>query len=101
MTFPDILFGIVLGAIYGSAFHFWKGGSLGKLLVYIVISWMGFWIGHLIGSRIGWSFWSIGTINTGMATLGSLIFLFVGEWLSRVEVRTNNSPLTNRKTPPR
>ena len=101
MTFPAILFGIVLSTIYASAFHFWKGGSLGKLLIYIIISWLGFWIGQLVGSRIGWSFWTIGPINMGMATLGSLIFLFVGEWLSRVEVKKNNSPVPNKKTPPR
>jgi hypothetical protein len=101
MTFPAILLGIVLSTIYASAFHFWKGGSWGKLLIYVIISWLGFWIGHLVGSRIGWSFWTIGPINMGMATLGSLIFLFVGEWLSRVEVRKNNSPVPNKKTPPR
>jgi hypothetical protein len=101
MTFPAILFGLVLSTIYASGFHFWKGGNLGKLLIYIIISWLGFWLGHFVGTRIGLSFWTIGPINMGMATLGSLVFLFIGEWLSRVEVRNKNSAVPNKKTPPR
>ncbi len=86
MTFPAIIFGIVLSTIYGTAFHFWKGGSLGRLFLYILISWLGFWIGHIVGSALGWTFAAAGPIDAGMATLGSFAFLFVGEWLSRVEI---------------
>ena len=86
MTFPAILFGIVLSTAYGTAFHFWKGGSLKKLLLYIVLAWLGFWTGHIVGGLIGWSFAAVGPINTGLATIGSALFLFVGEWLGRVEV---------------
>jgi hypothetical protein len=89
MTFPAIIFGIILSTIYGSAFHFWKGGGISRLVLYIILSWLGFWIGHGIGSATGWTFAAAGPINTGMATLGSAVFLFVGEWLSRVEITTN------------
>ena len=86
MTLPAILFGVVLSTTYGTAFHFWKGGSLNKLFLYIVLAWLGFWAGHFIGGAIGWSFASVGPLNTGMATLGSLIVLVAGEWLGRIEV---------------
>jgi hypothetical protein len=86
MTFPAILFGIVLSTIYGTAFHFWKGGGLNKLFLYVLLSWVGFWIGHLLGAVTGWSFASAGPINAGMATLICAVFLFGGEWLSRVEI---------------
>jgi hypothetical protein len=86
MTLPAIFFGIVLSTAYGTAFHFWKGGSMKRLLLYIILAWFGFWIGHLAGGMLGWSFAAVGPINTGLATLGSAVFLFVGEWLSRVEV---------------
>jgi hypothetical protein len=86
MTFPGLLFGIVLSTVYGTAFHFWKDGSLNRLFLYILLSWLGFWIGHIIGGAIGWSFAAAGPINAGMATLGSAFFLFVGEWLSQVEI---------------
>ncbi len=86
MTFPAILFGIVLSTAYGTAFHFWKGGSLKKLFLYVILAWLGFWIGHIVGSLLGWSFAAVGPINTGMATISAAIFLFVGDWLGRIEV---------------
>ncbi len=86
MTFPAIFFGIVLSSVYGTAFHLWKGGSLNRLFLYIVLSWLGFWIGHIVGGALGWSFAAAGPINAGMATFGSAVFLFGGEWLSRVEI---------------
>jgi hypothetical protein len=86
MTFPAILFGIFLSTAYGAAFHFWKGGSLNKLLLYVILAWLGFWIGHIVGGLIGWNFAAVGPINAGLATVGSAIFLLVGEWLGRVEV---------------
>jgi hypothetical protein len=86
MTIPAIVFGIVLSTIYGSAFHFWKGGRLSRLFLYIILSWLGFWTGQIVGGELGWSFAAAGPINAGMATLGSAVFLFIGEWLSRVEI---------------
>ena len=86
MTIPVIFFGVVLSTAYGTAFHFWKGGSLNKLFFYIILAWSGCWIGHFIGASIKWSFGSVGQINTGMATLGSVIVLLAGDWLGHIEV---------------
>jgi len=86
MTLPAFLFGLVLSTAYGTAFHFWKGGSLQKLILFVVLGWLGFWAGHLLGAWLKWTFAATGPLNTGTATLGSAIFLFLGEWLSRVEV---------------
>lgn len=86
MTLPALVFGILLSSVYGTAFHFWKGGGLKKLVLFVILAWLGFWIGHGIGAAIDWTFAAIGPVNAGMGTLGSALFLFVGEWLGRVEV---------------
>jgi hypothetical protein len=86
MTIPAILFGVVLSTTYGTAFHIWKGGSLKKLFLFVILSWLGFAAGHILGSVLNWHFAAVGPINTGLATLGSALFLLVGEWLSRVEI---------------
>jgi hypothetical protein len=52
----------------------------------LILSWVGFWAGHLIASRLEWTFDTLGQLHLGTATLGSLLFLFVGYWLSLVEV---------------
>jgi hypothetical protein len=87
MTIPAILFGVVLSTVYGTVFHLWKDGSLNRLFLFVILSWLGFWIGHIIGAILNLSFAAAGPINAGMATLGSAVFLFVGEWLSRVEIK--------------
>jgi hypothetical protein len=78
MPFVNILFGIALSTLYGAAFHFWRGGSHQRLAIYIGLSWAGFWAGHYIGQSMGWSFWQVGPLYLGMATLGSALALFGG-----------------------
>ena len=61
MTIPAVLFGIFLSTLYGALFHFWRGGDTKRLILYIALSWVGFWLGHFIGQlnglviRRGWT----------------------------------------------
>ena len=86
MTIPSLLFGILLSSFYGAAFHVWRGGSAGRLILYLILSWIGFWTGHIVAEYLGWSLLNLGPINLGMATLFSLLFLIGGYWLSQVQV---------------
>lgn len=86
MSLPSILFGVLLSTLYGAAFHLWRGGGLGRLVLYLVLGWIGFWAGQFIASRLGWTFASLGPLHLGMATITSFIFLGIGYWLSLVEV---------------
>lgn len=86
MTFPAVIFGFILAAFYAAAFHFWRGDSLKRLLLYLLLSELGFWAGHFLGAVLGWTFAAVGPLNAGVGTLGSAIFLFVGRWLSLVEI---------------
>ena len=87
MNLPIILFGIILSTLYAAVFHFWKGGPFKRLLEYLILAWVGFWIGHLLGGFLKFTFGSIGILNTGMATIGSGVFLFVGDWLRLVDIQ--------------
>ena len=84
MNIPIILLGLIISTLYGAVFHYWRGGSLMRLLLYLVFSWVGFWVGHFAGGMLNWTFWSIGILHVGMATVGSVVFLMVGYWLSLV-----------------
>jgi uncharacterized membrane protein YeaQ/YmgE (transglycosylase-associated protein family) len=86
MTLPAFIFGVLISTFYGAAFHFWKGGGLGRLLLYLILGWAGFWTGHLVAGYLNWSFDSLGALHFGSATVGAVIFLAVGYWLSLVEV---------------
>ena len=85
MTLPSFLIGIVISSLYGAVFHLWRGGGLGRLVLYLILAWIGFWLGHIAGNALGWTFFSLGPLRLGMATVGSVITLGAGYWLSLVE----------------
>lgn len=87
MTIPAFAFGLLISSLYGAVFHLWRGGGVGRLLLYLLLSWLGFWIGQLMASRLGWTFGSVGPLHLGLATISSFLFLLLGYWLSKVEVQ--------------
>jgi hypothetical protein len=86
MTFPAFFFGFFLAALFAAAFHFFRGDHLKKYLLYLLLAEIGFWVGHLLGAKLGWGFGMIGPLYTGMGALGAILILFIGSWLSRVEI---------------
>ena len=89
MSFPTLLLGLILSTLYGALFHLWRGGNAGRLLLYLILSWIGFWLGQLIASYFNFSFDALGQLHLLFSTLGSLIFLAVGYWLSLVTTESN------------
>lgn len=85
MTLPAFFLGFIVSTLYGALFHLLRGGSAGRLLLYIVLGWAGFWAGHFGAELLGLTFASLGPLHIGAATAGSLLFLAVGYWLSLVE----------------
>ncbi len=88
MSIPTLFLGLVLSTLYGSLFHLWRGGNAGRLLLYLLLAWIGFWIGQLIGNYLDVSFDKLGQLHLFFSTLASVIFLAVGYWLSLVQVET-------------
>ena len=90
MNTPILLLGFVISTLYGAAFHFWRGGSLKRLLLYLVLSWFGFWLGHLIGGMLNTTLWLIGVLHAGTATIGSFFLLLIGYWLSLIDTQNRS-----------
>ncbi len=88
MSLPTLLIGLVLSTLYGAIFHLWRGGNAGRLLLYLVLSWIGFWVGQLLGNLFNLSFDILGQLHVLFSTLGSLVFLGVGYWLSLVQAES-------------
>jgi hypothetical protein len=82
MTLPAILLGLVLSSLYGALYHLVRGGTGRRLLAYLIAGWVGFWVGHLAGDIFGITFFSVGPIRLGMATILSLVALFLTNWLA-------------------
>ena len=88
MTFPGFLFGFCIATLMGGIFHLIKDGGLGRLVLDMVLSWVGFTAGHFLAAKLGWAILDVGSLHLGLAALGSLVFLFIGHWLSQVQMET-------------
>jgi hypothetical protein len=85
MTLPSLLLASLLVILFGALYHFVRGGGFWRLLLYLVLSGVGFAAGHFVGLWRGWLVFPVGSLNLGLSTAGSLILLLVGDWLSRME----------------
>jgi hypothetical protein len=90
MTLPALAFGILFSTLFGAVFHLITGGSLVRMIMFIIFSWVGFWGGHFLANTLDWTFWSVGPLHMGMATLGSLLFLAIGFWLSLLNPKSTS-----------
>jgi uncharacterized membrane protein YeaQ/YmgE (transglycosylase-associated protein family) len=85
MSLPTLILGLILSTLYGALFHLWRGGNAGRLLLYLVLAWVGFWLGQLLGNLLNLSFDTLGQLHLLSSTIGSFTLLFIGHWLSLVQ----------------
>lgn len=84
MILSVVLYGFLFATLMAALFHLWRDGGLGKLILYLLASWAGFWLGHLAAKALGIHILDIGELHLGPALLGSLIFLFLAHWFSQI-----------------
>jgi hypothetical protein len=89
MTIPAFLLGSSVSILTGAIFHVWKDGGLGRLLLDLILSWVGFFLGNFLAGRLKWNILDVGPLHFGFAFLASIIFLFLGHWLSLSRVEKN------------
>ena len=87
MTLPALLLALLIALLYGALYHLIRGGGFWRLLLYFSLSLLGFFFGHLLGLWWEWTFIPLGAINLGLSTLGSVMILLLGDWLSRIEAK--------------
>ncbi len=85
MTLPAFLFALLVAFLYGTLYHLLRGGGVWRLMFLLGLSVLGFGAGHLFGLWLGWFVIPLGSLNLGVSSIGSLIFLVGGDWLSRIE----------------
>jgi hypothetical protein len=90
MTIPSIIFGIAIGGFLGAGFHFWRGGSSQRLMIYLMLAQFGFWGGHYLASYLGWTFAPVGPLQVGMGVIGAAFVLILADVLGRIELPTGS-----------
>lgn len=82
MTIQGFILGFVIAILLGALLHLITGGSLLRLGIYILLSLIGFWVGHIAATLMNWTFLKVGVIQLGGALIGEVIILGLGYWLS-------------------
>lgn len=83
MTLPSIVLGLVITVLLGALYHAIRGGGGWRLLLFIALSLIGFFLAQWPSVGFGWSLYSIGSLEVGLGGIGSVLFLTVGDWLIR------------------
>lgn len=100
MTLPGALLGLIIASLVGLLYHLLRGGSLGRLLLYIVSACIAFFAGHWLGDLINWTSWRLGTLNLLPALLATVIILVLADILagprSRHAVKSRKPPRRDR-----
>jgi hypothetical protein len=84
MVLSVILYGFLFATLMGALFHLWRDGGPGKLVLYLLASWAGFWLGHWAAKELDLHVLDIGELRLGPALLGSLVFLFLAHWFGQI-----------------
>jgi len=85
MTFPTLLFALLLALFIGALYHLVRGGGAWHLIVYLIASVAGYAVGHLIGLWRKWELFEIGPFNLGLEVTGALIVLITADLLLHME----------------
>ena len=91
MTLPSLLFTLLIALLYGALYHLFRGGGFWRLIFYLGLSVIGFAIGELAGYWSGWVIVPLGALDIGSASIGSLVILILGDWLSRIETKPQST----------
>ncbi len=86
MTIPAAVFALLCAWLIGALFHVAVDGGGGRLVLYLILSTLGFIAGQTVAAARGWSFVPVGPLQLGFAALGSLVFLVLGHWLGQVRI---------------
>lgn len=80
-----LVLAFLLSTAYGAGFHFIMGGPAKRILLYILSSWLGFTLGHLIGDILNIELLKLGAVHLFSASLGAWIALITSRLLARNE----------------
>ena len=87
MTLPGALLGLVIASLAGLLYHLLRGGSLGRLLLFVISAWIAFFAGHWIGGLLNWTSWRLGTLNLFPALLSTMIILILADIMAGPRAR--------------
>ena len=81
-TASSIVLALLMATAYATLFHLLIGGPIKRLFLYILVSWLGFAVGHFLGDMLQIDWLKLGPLNLLSASIGSWLALFGSWWLA-------------------
>jgi hypothetical protein len=81
-TASSLILALLLATAYAALFHFLTGGSLRRLVLYILTSWLGFAVGHIVGQVLRFDWLKLGPLYLLSASVGAWVALYGARWLA-------------------
>lgn len=82
MPSPIMTFGFILATLFGAVFHFFLGGDVRRLALFLLSGWIGFTLGQILGVLFEVNIFNIGTLRIVAASFGALVALSVAYLLT-------------------
>jgi hypothetical protein len=82
MSLPTVYLGFLIASLIGLAFHALRGGTLGRLVLYLVTAWVAFFLGHALAALMGWDAGRLGGLNLLPAIVATVTGLMVASLLA-------------------
>lgn len=89
MTLPTLILGFLISTLLGAILHLILGGGFGRLLLYLILGWIGFWSGQAIATYFGWSFDRLGELHLMTASILCVLLILVGYYFSLIQKERN------------
>ncbi|NWG17437.1 MAG: hypothetical protein HXY41_12460 [Chloroflexi bacterium] len=82
MLSPIATLGFILATLFGAAFHLILGGDARRLALFLLCGWLGFALGHLVGTTLQINIFNIGTLRVAAAAAGAITAILVAHFLT-------------------
>lgn len=96
MNTPSLFLALLIATSCGLVFHLIRGGGLARLGLYVLTSWVAFFVGHLVGVWLEWDFMRLGVLNLFPALLAIVLGLIIANLLAGPERKTTRHQRRNK-----
>ncbi|MBC8100527.1 MAG: hypothetical protein H7Y11_13875 [Armatimonadetes bacterium] len=87
MPSPSLTFGFIVATLLGASYHLVFGGDARRLALFLLVGWLGFGLGHVLGLLFEIEVLSVGSLRMLPALVGAFTALTVARVMTSRRVR--------------
>lgn len=91
MPGPTFTFGFIIATLLGAGFHLVFGGAAHRLALFLIVGWIGFAVGHIVGVLFEVNLFNVGSLRLLSALIGSFLLLIAANSLTTTKKTSRKS----------